>query len=318
MERSITTQDGLILWVETFGNRCDPAVLLVMGATAPGIVWPDELCRLLAAAGYYVVRYDHRDTGRSGKSADEYDLTTMAADAAAVISGLRTGPAHVVGQSAGGMVSLLLALGRPELVRSLVLLSSSPHANADTRPSPRSARPGPRQPVSERTARDRSSPPTAPRERRATAVEGWRTLVGPAALFDRVYWEDLVERVAARSCEPDTSGRHVTAMDRTPPLTSRITALDVPTLVVHGEQDPVFPLEHGEALHRAIPRARLRRIAGMGHIFPPHWSSMIGALIVDHLRRSWPPAGGDRTTRPRPSRPRADEGLREQPPIPRR
>ncbi|MFJ5529206.1 alpha/beta fold hydrolase [Streptomyces sp. NPDC093261] len=286
MERSIPTQDGLILWAETFGNRCDPAVLLVMGATAPGIVWPDELCRLLVAAGYYVVRYDHRDTGRSGKSDREYDLTTMAADAAAVIAGLHMGSAHVVGQSAGGMVSLLLALGRPELVRSLVLLSSSPHTNADTRTLPRTRRQGPREPVLEQTARHGSSPLTTPNERRSMAVEGWRTLVGSAALFDRVYWEDLVERVAARSCEPDTSGRHMTAMDRTPPFTSRISALDVPTLVVHGEQDPVFPLEHGEALHQAIPRARLRRIAGMGHIFPPHWSSMIGALIIDHLRRT--------------------------------
>jgi pimeloyl-ACP methyl ester carboxylesterase len=286
VERSIPTQDGLLLWAQTFGNRRDPAVLLVMGATAPGIVWPDELCRTLAAAGYHVVRYDHRDTGRSGKSAGEYDLSTMAADAAAVLTGLSLGPAHVVGQSAGGMVSMLLALDRPDLVRSLVLLSTSPDANADERPPPRTGLPGPRGPVEERAARPGSSSPATPEERRAAAVEGWRVLVGPAELFDRTYWSDLVERVTAHGGQPDTSGRHLAAMARTPPLTSRITALEVPTLVVHGEQDPVFPVEHGEALCRAIPHARLRRIAGMGHIFPPHWSSTIGALIVDHLRHT--------------------------------
>ncbi|MDI9886792.1 alpha/beta fold hydrolase [Streptomyces sp. HNM0645] len=268
MEKSIPADDGLLLWAETFGNRRDPAVLLVMGATAPGIVWPDELCRLLASAGYYVVRYDHRDTGRSGKSGAEYGLSTMAADAAAVIAGLDAGPAHVVGQSAGGTVSLLLALGRPELVRSLVLLSSSPSAGA-----------GIRQP--------RTGPPAAgPEERRAMALEGWRGLVGPAAQFDRAYWADLVDRIAAHSREPDTSGRNLTAMARTPALTSRITALQVPTLVVHGEQDQIFPVEHGEELRRAIPGAQLRRVPGMGHIFPPHWSSTIGALIVGHLRRA--------------------------------
>ncbi|MER6101767.1 alpha/beta fold hydrolase [Streptomyces sp. NPDC001832] len=284
MERSIPADDGLLLWAETFGNRRDPAVLLVMGATAPGIVWPDELCRQLASAGYYVVRYDHRDTGRSGKSDAEYDLSTMAADAAAVIAGLDAGPAHVVGQSAGGMVSLLLALGRPGLVRSLVLLSSSPGADVGVR-QPHTGPADTHAPEAEPSARP-GSPAAGPEERRAMAVEGWRRLVGPTAPFDRAYWADLVDRVAAHSSEPDTSARHLAAMARTPALTGRITALQVPALVVHGEQDQIFPVEHGEELCRAIPDARLRRIPGMGHIFPPHWSSTISALIVGHLRRT--------------------------------
>jgi pimeloyl-ACP methyl ester carboxylesterase len=302
MESSIPAQDGLPLWAETFGDRRRPAVLLVMGATAPGIVWPDELCQLLAAAGYFVVRYDHRDTGRSGRSGGsgrsdgEYDLSTMAGDAAAVIAGLGVGPAHVVGQSAGGMISLLLALERPELVRSLVLLSTSPDANTDVRLSPCAGLPGPCEPVPERLARAAPVPErvpspgasslAAPEERTGTTVESWRELVGPAAPFDQAHWTDLVERVAAHSRGPDTSGRHLTAMSRTPPLTGRLGALDVPTLIVHGEQDPVFPVEHAEVLHRAIPRARLRRILRMGHIFPPEWSALIGGLITGHLRRS--------------------------------
>ncbi|GGW84310.1 hydrolase [Streptomyces malachitofuscus] len=286
METSITTRDGLRLWAETFGSRRDPAVLLVMGGTAPGIVWPDELCRRLAAQGFFVVRYDHRDTGRSDKSPEEYDLSVPASDAAEVITGLGLDAAHVVGQSFGGMVAQLLALERRELVRSLVLLSSSPDANGDVRRPPRTGLPGPRRPMLERVARLTESPPRGPEESLAAAVDGWRVLVGPAVPFDHAYWADLVRRVGARGSDPDTSGRHLTALDRTPPLTGRLPALDVPTLVVHGEQDPVFPPEHGEELRRVIPRARLWRMAGMGHIFPPHWSSTMCALIVDHLRRS--------------------------------
>ncbi|MGX4691125.1 alpha/beta fold hydrolase [Streptomyces sp. JNUCC 63] len=288
MERPITTRDGLRLWTETFGSRRDPAVLLVMGGTAPGIVWPDELCRLLAADGYFVVRYDHRDTGRSGKSDGEYDLSAPASDAAEVITGLGLGRAHVVGQSFGGMVAQLLALDRPRLVRSLVLLSSSPDANGDVWLPPRTGLPGPRPSMLERADRLAASPPRGPEEALAAAVDGWRVLVGPVAPFDQNYWKDLVRRVMARGELPDTSGRHLRALDRTPPLTGRLPALDVPTLVVHGEQDPVFPPEHGEELRRVIPHARLWRIAGMGHIFPPHWSSTIRTLIVDHLRRSCP------------------------------
>ncbi|MEU3840454.1 alpha/beta fold hydrolase [Streptomyces sp. NPDC028635] len=299
MESPITTRDGLRLWTQTFGSRRDPAVLLVMGGTVPGIVWPDELCRLLAADGYFVVRYDHRDTGRSGKSRDEYDLSVPASDAAEVITGLGLGRAHVVGQSFGGMVAQLLALERPGLVRSLVLLSSSPDANGDVSRPPRTGLPGPRPAMVDRVARLSASPPRGPEELLAAAVDGWRVLVGPAVPFDRAYWEDLVRRVMARGELPDTSGRHLTALDRTPPLTGRLPALDVPTLVVHGEQDPVFPPEHGEELRRVIPRARLWRIAGMGHIFPPHWSPLIRELIVDHLRRSHP---SDHTgRRPRPA-----------------
>ncbi|WP_406302354.1 alpha/beta fold hydrolase [Streptomyces sp. NBC_00885] len=286
METPIATRDGLRLWTETFGSRGDPAVLLVMGGSAPGIVWPDELCRLIAKDGYFVVRYDHRDTGRSGKSDDEYDLSTLAADAADVLVGLGLGSAHVVGQSVGGMVAQLLALDRPELVRSLVLLSSSPDANGDVWAPPRTGLPGPRRPMLEHVARLSASPPQGPEESLAAAVDGWQVLVGSYVPFDRTYWVDLVRRVKDRDRGPDTAWRHATALDRTPPLTGRIAALDVPTLVVHGERDPVLPLEHGEELRRVIPHARLWRIAGMGHIFPPHWSSTISSLVVDHLRRT--------------------------------
>lgn len=286
MERSITTRDELGLWTETFGHHADPAILLVMGGTAQGIIWPDELCELLAADGYFVVRYDHRDTGKSSKSDSGYDLSTLAADAADIIGGLGLRAAHVVGQSVGGMVAQLLAVHHPELVRSLVLLSSSPDANGDVRVPPRTGLPGPRRPMLDRAARLAASPPAGPEEQFAAAVDGWRLLLGPTVPFDRSYWEELVKRVMRRSVAPDTAGHHLEALDRTPPLIARIRALDVATLVVHGEQDPVFPLEHGRELCRAIPRARLCHIAGMGHIFPPHWSTTIKSLIVDHLRRT--------------------------------
>ncbi|WP_055492178.1 alpha/beta fold hydrolase [Streptomyces sp. TP-A0356] len=165
MERPITTRDGLRLWTETFGSRRDPAVLPGIGGTAPGIVWPDELCRLLAVDGYFVARYDHRDTGRSGKSDGEYDLSAPASDAAEVIAGLGLGRAHVVGPSFGGMVAQLLALDRPELVWSLVLLSSSPDANGDVWL--------PRAPVCPvRVRRCWSGPPGSPLRRRSVPTVG--------------------------------------------------------------------------------------------------------------------------------------------------
>lgn len=307
MERETTTPDGTRLWAQTFGRPDRPAILLVMGGTAQGIVWPDALCERLAANGYFVVRYDHRDTGLSaeaavvtrfaeGTASADYDLTLLADDAAVILEGLGLTAAHVVGQSVGGMVAQLLALRHPGLVRSLVLLSSSPDANADVHTLPSTGLPGPCAPTLDRVARLTAFPPSSAEERFAAAVDGWRVLLGPTVPFDRVYWEDLVRRVMARSTEPDTAGRHLGALDRTPPLTGLIRSLTVPTLVVHGEQDPVFPLEHARELHRVLPRSRLRQVAGMGHIFPPHWSPWIAAMIVDHVRRS----GVDRSERRNP------------------
>src|SRR4051794_26280381 len=113
MQRFVTTRGGLRLWTETFGDRAAPPVLLIMGGMAQGVMWPDGFCQELAGAGHLVVRYDHRDTGRSSTvdiAADPYDLTHLAEDAADVLWEVVGGPAHVVGQSAGGMMAQLLAL----------------------------------------------------------------------------------------------------------------------------------------------------------------------------------------------------------------
>jgi pimeloyl-ACP methyl ester carboxylesterase len=295
MERLITTRDGLTLWTESFGDPADAAILLVMGGTAQGIVWPDELCRLLAASAYHVVRYDHRDTGRSSKCDHDYDLSALAADAADVVAGLGLGPAHVVGQSLGGMAAQLLALQHPELVRSLVLLSSSPDANGDVSLLPETGLPGPLRPMLDRVAELTANPPTTREAKLDAAVAGWRVLVGPAAPFSEPYWRELVERAMRRAGEPDTAGQHLRALDRTPPLTARIGGIEVPTLVVHGEQDPVFPVEHGRELCRAIDGARLVELAGLGHIFPPQWSTIIHRLVLEHLRQAEP------TERPEPT-----------------
>ncbi|MFI1889377.1 alpha/beta fold hydrolase [Streptomyces jumonjinensis] len=285
MERSIITRDGLTLWTEAFGDPADPAILLIMGGTAQGIVWPDELCWMFADSACHVVRFDHRDTGRSSKCEYGYDLSALAEDAADVITGLGLAPAHVVGQSVGGMAAQLLALHHPVLVRSLVLLSSSPDANGDVNLPPVSGLPGPLRPMLDLAAALTVNPPATREARLEAAVAGWRVLVGPAAPFREPYWRDLVERAMRRAPEPDTAGQHLRALDRTPPLTARIAGIRVPTLVVHGGQDPVFPVEHGSELVRAIAGARLVEIAGLGHIFPPEWSATIHALVLEHLRQ---------------------------------
>jgi pimeloyl-ACP methyl ester carboxylesterase len=289
MERLVRTRGRLTLWTESFGSPADPAVLLVMGATAQGIAWPDRLCRLLAESGYRVIRYDHRDTGKSSKldyDRSAYDLSDLAEDAADVITALALAPAHVIGQSVGGMVAQLLAVQDPHLVRSLVLLSGSPDANGDVHLLPATGLPGPRQPMLDHVAALTEDPPTTTPAKIEAAVAGWRVLVGPTAPFAEPYWRDLVERSMRRTENPDAAGHHLRALDRTPPFTDRITGIRVPTLVIHGKRDDVFPVEHGRALRRAITTARLLELDNLGHIFPPQWCSAVHALLLEHLRHA--------------------------------
>ena len=130
MEKFITTPDGLSLWTESFGRPEHPPILLVMGAMNQGIFWPDGFCEALAAAGFYVVRFDHRDTGQSSTvdfQSAPYDLDTLTDDAVAVIHGHRLVRPTVVGLSMGGYIAQLMAVRHPGIASRLVLISSTSH-----------------------------------------------------------------------------------------------------------------------------------------------------------------------------------------------
>ena len=133
MQKFITTTTDLSLWTQSFGKAGNPSVLLVMGAMNQGIFWPDEFCEGLASAGFYVIRYDHRDTGKSSKvnfETNPYDLKTLADDAADIIRSYKLVRPTVIGLSMGGYVAQLLAAAHPDIAKRIVLISSS----ADHRP----------------------------------------------------------------------------------------------------------------------------------------------------------------------------------------
>src|ERR1700722_9043068 len=128
-EETFVASGELRLWAQRLGRPGDPAVLLIMGTSAQGIGWPDELAEVLVAGGRQVIRYDHRDTGRSSCvdfNARPYALADMAADAIAVLDGFGITAAHIVGASLGGAIGQWLALHRPERVLTLTVIMSGP------------------------------------------------------------------------------------------------------------------------------------------------------------------------------------------------
>jgi len=126
MEERIISNAGIRLRSDAQGPAAGAPVLLVMGAMNPAAAWPGSLCGGLADAGFRVLRYDHRDTGRSSQSQGDYTLDELVADAAAVLDGWEAGPAHVVGLSMGGCIGQRLAMDSPARVRTLTLISTTP------------------------------------------------------------------------------------------------------------------------------------------------------------------------------------------------
>jgi pimeloyl-ACP methyl ester carboxylesterase len=269
--------NGVELCTEPFGDPAAPPVLLVMGIGGSMLWWEEGFCRMLADGGRFVIRYDHRDTGRSvtyEPGRPEYTGADLVADAAGVLDAYGIPAAHLVGVSAGGAFSQLLALDFADRVRSLVLISTSP------------ALPG-----------ERGLPPPTEEFARfvTTAKVDWsdaesvieylvaysRVLAGGQRPFDETAARELARRDVKRARDFAAAQNHDAIPDdgrsREP-----LSSIGVPTLVIHGSADPMFPLEHGEALADEIPGARLLTLDEAGHgVDRADWETIVRA-IVEH------------------------------------
>jgi len=281
MTERMIDADGVDICTESFGDPADPAILLVMGVGASMLWWEEDFCRMLAGHGRFVVRYDHRDTGRSVSyepGRPGYTGVDLVTDAVAVLDGYGVPAAHVVGVSAGGALAQVVALDFPDRVRSLVLISTT------------AATPG-----------DRGLPP--PTEAfmgfARTAEVDWsdaesvvdyqvgysRVLAGDERPFDEPARRALVRRDVERASNIASLQNHNAIADGER-AERPLAAITAPTLVIHGTADPMFPPRHGEALASEIPGARLLVLDGAGHgVERADWDTIAGA-IAEHTERS--------------------------------
>ena len=286
-ERTVRA-NGIEIWCEDFGSRRDPALLLVMGAGGQGILWPDDFCAGLAAAGRYVIRYDNRDTGQStcvDFAKSPYTLGDMARDAVGLLDALEVERAHVAGASMGGMIAQTLALEHPGRLRTLTSIMSSPLGRSGMEGilNPAAAKlPGPAPKVMEVLQAGMASPPRTREERIAQAVRLWRALAGSGEPFDEAAVREREARVFARAKDPDASQNHQLAIGASPDRTDALRGVRIPALVIHGSDDPILPLAHGRATAEAIPGAKLLVIEGMGHDIPAKAAKRIAQAIVEH------------------------------------
>ncbi len=266
--------NGASSCVEVQGGADNPTVLLVGSSM---LSWPNELCERLVAGGRRVIRYDVRDTGRSESyppGEPGYSLADLVDDAAGVLDATSTEGAHVAGMSTGGWIAQLLALGHPERVATLTLVASRPNT------------PGP---VDDDLPEHAgalmkvimNTPEPDWSDERAVVdhlVLQARTFAG-AGSFDEASARAHAEAVVARTTDVKCATTNIAFADHGPRWRERLGEIIAPTLVLHGEDDPFFPIGNGEALAAEIPDARLVRLDRIGHWLPAH----AGAAVADEL-----------------------------------
>ncbi|MFG2004205.1 alpha/beta fold hydrolase [Spirillospora sp. NPDC048911] len=262
--------NGVELCVETFGDQGDPAILLVAGAAASMLWWDAELCERIAASGRYVIRYDHRDTGRStsyppGRPA--YSFTDLALDTLAIQDALGIERAHVVCQSMFGAAGLILGVDHPDRVASLTFVSTTTGAGDLPPPSGDLAMPAEPDPSDTDAVVE-------------YVIAGARAFAGGSPYFDEAAIRALAERDVARARNYASTLVNHYAIEAEGPTGGGFGDIAAPTLVVHGDRDPFLPLPHGEALRDAIPGAELLVLEGAGHDLPrPVWDGFVSALV---------------------------------------
>jgi pimeloyl-ACP methyl ester carboxylesterase len=279
---------GVTLCYETFGDPDDPPILLIMGLATQMIAWHEDFCEQLAKRGFYVVRFDNRDIGRSTHfdfrppsvkqmltrrlPPEQYSLSDMAEDSAVLLRELEIAPAHVVGASMGGMIGQMLAAEHPELVRSLTSIMSTTGNRWRGQPA-----------LS--VYRYLMSPPPRDRDgyiQRSAEIFG---LVGSTGFErDEQYIRERAARSFDRGFDVRAGGRQLGAIVASGDRTKTLGRIKAPTLVIHGTVDKMIRPSGGRATAKAIPGARLMMIEGMGHDLPRGvWPQLIEA-ISEHAR----------------------------------
>jgi pimeloyl-ACP methyl ester carboxylesterase len=280
-ERLVRVGD-LEICCEELGDPEGEPMLLVMGLGAQMIYWDDGFCELLGERGYRLIRFDNRDVGRStrvrapvpgrvamllGTGRPAYGLDDLADDAVGVLDAFGIDRAHVVGASMGGMIAQVLGYRHPNRVGSLGLIMT--HSGRRTVSMP-----------TRRALAALLSPPARSREELIEAmVRAFRVIGSPAYPFDEDRFREMAGRSYDRGYNPAGSARQLHAITASGDRTRRLREITAPTVVVHGDRDPLVRPAGGRLIARTIPGARLVSIPGMGHDLPkPAWPRIVDAI----------------------------------------
>jgi pimeloyl-ACP methyl ester carboxylesterase len=289
------TANGIQIEYDTFGKHGDPPLLLIVGLACQLIHWDEGLCEQLARRGHYVIRFDNRDAGLSTKFAESgipdigqiikarmkgevmrppYTLEDMADDAVGLLDALEIEKAHICGISMGGMIAQTIALNHRQRILSLISIYSQTGNPALPPPTPEALE-------------CLLTPPPMEREANITyTLDVWRTFSGTGFPLDEDWHRKIAAQAYDRAFYPEGVARQMAAVLAQKNRKSELGSVSVPTLVIHGADDPLVAVEGGKDTADAIPGAELVIIDGMGHDLPHGgaWSQIVDG-IVNHTQK---------------------------------
>ncbi len=273
--------NNIEIWYEDFGDPGNTTVLFIMGAGGQATEWPLELINPIADAGYHVVRFDNRDIGLTtwidDFEANPYTIEDMAADAIGLMDELKITKAHIIGASMGGMIAQLVATNYPDRVLSLTSWMSTYWMADPDVPAMND----------EVTAWIEGTMGAQPLEKREEIIEesikSWRMLSGSRFPLDEDRVKARVEESYDRAWNPKGSQNHGMATMPAPSRLDALKKLDVPTLVIHGSEDPIINYAHGIVCAKVIPGAKLFTQKGIGHEIPPGIIPETVQSIMEHI-----------------------------------
>ena len=285
------TANGITIEYETAGESSKPPLLLIMGLGGQLVAWDDEFVDELVKQGFFVIRYDNRDVGLStwfdgagipdigelitarqsgGAPKAPYVLDDMAADASGLLDALGVASANLLGVSMGGMIAQAIAIRHPAKLRALVSVMSTTGDPAVGNPHP------------DAMAALMEQPPATRDEAMDASVKAWKVFGSPGYDFD----EPRIRRKAAeafdRAFHPEGIARQLSAIISSPDRTQALASVTAPTLVIHGEADPLVDPSGGKATAAAVPGASLWLVPGMGHDLPPALFPEIAKRVAEH------------------------------------
>lgn len=285
MKPFVVSNNNISLYTETFGSSSKPCIMLIMGATAQGVIWEDSFCERLAEH-YFVIRYDHRDTGKSSRI--NYDLTPyllsdLAIDSISILDYFRVEKAHFIAASMGSFISQYISINYPERVLSLCLIMSSPNHHAfidgfEGKDTSHHRLPPSNSKILDFYQRIISiSGSSAVNESNNKYKQIWRQIEEQSD-------EDLINlrvsegKILRRLKNSKYVHNHSRALSNSKPLTSDLHLIQAPTLIIHGEIDYILPVDHGIALQKCITKSELCIYKNMGHGFS---DTIFKRLVID-------------------------------------
>lgn len=269
--------EGLEIAAQCFGTRSDPPVLLIMGAMASMLWWPDDFCQSLADHGRFVIRYDNRDTGQSTcypQGQPGYNLVDMIDDAFRVLDAYNLPAAHLVGMSMGGMIAQNAAIRHPDRTLSLTVISSAPQGTGENLPPPDD--------IYMAHAATGADVDWSDRQQIIDFILAeCEVIASRKHPFDKAATRKFIETDYDRSRNFPSATNHFSLFEDKTDL-GTIGDAKCPMLIIHGTDDPIFPLAHGRALAGSVPDAQLVEIDGGGHELHPLDHEKIIRAIAAH------------------------------------